>query len=63
MLSQMGDNIEHVISYWLLFQKFHSPVLGALRSSVIGRPLYFLRFILERLPTVTIAVGFFRRPN
>jgi MFS family permease len=28
MLSQMGDNIEHVISYWLLFQKFHSPVLG-----------------------------------
>ena len=28
MLSQMGDNIEHVISYWLLFQKFHSPALG-----------------------------------
>ncbi len=24
----MGDNVEHVISYWLLFQKFHSPVLG-----------------------------------
>src|SRR6266699_7319997 len=28
MLTQMGDNIEHVISYWLLFQKFHSPVLA-----------------------------------
>ena len=28
MMSQMGDNIEHVISYWLLFQKFHSPALG-----------------------------------
>src|SRR5712692_11721049 len=28
MLSQMGDNIEHVISYWLLYQKFHSPVLA-----------------------------------
>ena len=28
MASQMGDNIEHVISYWLLFQKFHSPALG-----------------------------------
>src|SRR6266404_2179365 len=28
MMSQMGDNIEHVISYWLLYQKFHSPVLA-----------------------------------
>ena len=28
LLSSMGDNIEHVISYWLLFQKFRSPVLG-----------------------------------
>ncbi len=25
----MGDNIEHVISYWVVFQKFHSPALGA----------------------------------
>ena len=24
----MADNIEHVISYWLLFQKFQSPVLA-----------------------------------
>ena len=24
----MGDSIEHVISYWMLFQKFHSPALG-----------------------------------
>jgi MFS family permease len=24
----MGDNIEHVISYWVIFQKFHSPALG-----------------------------------
>jgi MFS family permease len=28
LFSTMGDNVEHVISYWLLFQKFHSPVLG-----------------------------------
>ncbi len=28
MLAMMADNIEHVISYWLLFQKFHSPVLA-----------------------------------
>jgi len=28
MLAMMADNIEHVISYWLLFQSFRSPVLG-----------------------------------
>ena len=27
--AMMGDNIEHVISYWVMFQKFHSPALGA----------------------------------
>ena len=25
----MADNIEHVISYYVIFQKFHSPALGA----------------------------------
>ena len=24
----MADNVEHVISYWVAFQKFHSPALG-----------------------------------
>ncbi|MCC6179696.1 MAG: MFS transporter [Chloroflexi bacterium] len=28
MLSMMADNIEHVISYWVLFQVFHSPALA-----------------------------------
>src|SRR3954467_2790525 len=28
MLTMMADNIEHVISYWLAFQKFHSAALG-----------------------------------
>jgi MFS family permease len=28
MLAMMADNIEHVISYWLLFEKFGSPVLA-----------------------------------
>jgi MFS family permease len=28
MLSMMADNQEHVISYWMLFQKFHSPSLA-----------------------------------
>jgi MFS family permease len=28
MLSMMADNVEHVISYWVLYQKFHSPALA-----------------------------------
>ena len=24
-LAMMADNIEHVISYWVMFEKFHSP--------------------------------------
>jgi MFS family permease len=28
MLSMMADNIEHVISYWVIFQAFHSPTLA-----------------------------------
>ncbi len=27
-LSMMADNVEHVISYWVLYQTFHSPVLA-----------------------------------
>jgi MFS family permease len=27
--AMMADNIEHVISYWVMFQKFRSPALGA----------------------------------
>jgi MFS family permease len=26
--AMLADNIEHVISYWAVFQKFHSPALG-----------------------------------
>jgi MFS family permease len=28
VLWMMGDNIEHVISYWVIFEEFDSPVLG-----------------------------------
>ena len=28
LLTMMADNIEHVISYWVAFQKFRSPALG-----------------------------------
>ena len=32
-LAMMADNIEHVISYWLLYTKFHSPVLAGFAFS------------------------------
>jgi MFS family permease len=28
MLGMMGDNIEHVITYWVMWQLFHSPLLA-----------------------------------
>ncbi|MBI2366603.1 MAG: MFS transporter [Deltaproteobacteria bacterium] len=40
MLAMMADNIEHVISYWLLFQKFESTVLAGF--AVISHWLPFL---------------------
>jgi MFS family permease len=43
-VTMMGDNIEHVISYWLLFQKFHSPALGGF--AVLAHWLPFLFFAL-----------------
>src|SRR5256885_16186453 len=42
VLAMMADNIEHVISYWMVFQKFHSPALAGFG---LGSPLFaFLRF-------------------
>ncbi len=40
----MADNIEHVISYWLMFQKFHSAALGGF--AVIAHWVPFLVFSL-----------------
>jgi MFS family permease len=42
MLAMMADNIEHVISYWLLYEKFHSPVLAGF--AVISHWTPFLLF-------------------
>src|SRR4026208_1754503 len=42
LFSAMGDNIEHVISYWLLYQKFRSPVLAGF--AVISHWTPFLFF-------------------
>ena len=41
-LAMMADNIEHVISYWIIFEKFHSPALGGF--AVIAHWLPFLLF-------------------
>jgi MFS family permease len=42
MLTMMADNIEHVISYWVVFQKFHSPALGGF--AVVSHWLPYLLF-------------------
>ncbi len=42
LLAMMADNIEHVISYWVIFQAFHSPALGGF--AVISHWLPFLLF-------------------
>jgi len=44
MLAMTADNIEHVISYWVIFQKFHSPALGGF--AVISHWMPFLLFSL-----------------
>src|ERR1700733_6909801 len=42
VIAMMADNIEHVISYWMIFQKFHSPALGGF--AVISHWLPYLLF-------------------
>lgn len=39
-LTMMADNIEHVLSYWIMFQKFNSPALGGF--AVVAHWLPFL---------------------
>jgi MFS family permease len=41
-LAMMADNIEHVITYWVLWQKFHSPALSGFQ--VISHWVPFLVF-------------------
>jgi len=42
LLAMTADNIEHVISYWVMFQKFHSPTLAGF--AVISHWVPFLLF-------------------
>jgi len=41
-LAMMADSVEHVISYWIMFQKFHSPALGGF--AILSHWLPFLFF-------------------
>ncbi len=41
-LAMAADSIEHVISYWIMFEKFHSPALGG--AAVLTHWLPFLFF-------------------
>jgi MFS family permease len=45
LLSMTADNIEHVISYWVMFQLFHSPALAGF--AVISHWLPFLLFSMH----------------
>jgi MFS family permease len=42
LLAMTGDSIEHVISYWVIFQKFHSPTLAGF--AVLSHWVPFLLF-------------------
>src|SRR5258707_6085061 len=42
VLAMMADNIEHVISYWMVFQKFPSPALAGF--AIVSHWLPFLLF-------------------
>lgn len=41
-MTMMADNVEHVISYWVVFQKFHSAALGGF--AVVAHWLPYLLF-------------------
>jgi MFS family permease len=45
LMSMTADNIEHVISYWVMFQAFHSPALAGF--AVISHWVPFLLFSMH----------------
>jgi MFS family permease len=42
MVTMTADNVEHVVSYWVAFQRFHSPALGGF--AVVSHWLPYLLF-------------------
>jgi hypothetical protein len=66
MLAMMADNIEHVISYWIIFQKFHSPALAGF--AVLSHWLPFLLFSvavggLAAMPAVASVIAGATKPE
>jgi MFS family permease len=53
LLAMMADNVEHVISYWMAFQKFQSPALGGF--AVVS---HWLPFLLFSVPVGALADRF-----
>lgn len=51
--AMLADNIEHVISYWVVFQKFQSPALGGF--AVVA---HWLPFLLLSIPAGALADRF-----
>ena len=43
-LAMMGDSIEHVISYWVIYEKFQSPELGGFAIISHWAPFLFFSF-------------------
>ena len=65
-LAMMADSIEHVISYWVMFEKFHSPALGGF--AVVSHWLPFLFFAVysgaladrfDQRRIIQLGMGFF----
>ncbi len=51
--AMLADNIEHVISYWAMFQRFHSPALGGFAVMA-----HWLPFLLLSIPSGALADRF-----
>jgi hypothetical protein len=56
-LAMMADNIEHVITYWVLWQKFHSPALTGFEVISHWMPSCCSRCTSGRWPTGTTAAA------
>jgi len=56
-LAMMADSVEHVISYWILFQKFHSPALGGFAMLSHWLPFCSSRCGRARSPTASTRAG------
>src|ERR1700752_1233537 len=50
VFAMMADNIEHVISYWVVFQKFHSPALAGFAVLSHWLPVRFFSVPAGGLP-------------